>query len=73
MRFLRLMRRRGKDVPADEHDDEEFNAEMARHEVTPADIDWCTRGIWTIRTWDGKEHPMHSVDFIDERTIRWQW
>ncbi|MGW0249852.1 hypothetical protein ACWDYH_24810 [Nocardia goodfellowii] len=73
VRFLRLMQRRRKDRPAEEQDDEEFCAEMALHGVTPADVDWCTRGIWTIRTWDGQDHPMHSVDFIAGRTIRWQW
>ncbi|WP_435593739.1 hypothetical protein [Nocardia sp. bgisy118] len=43
VRFLRLMQRRGKDLPVDEQADEEFfHAEMARNGVTPADVDWDT-------------------------------
>ncbi|MFE9580986.1 hypothetical protein ACFYO1_31750 [Nocardia sp. NPDC006044] len=73
LRFLPMMQERGRSVPADEQDSEEFTAEMARNGATQADLDWCTRGTWTIQTWDGKHHPMHSVCFIAPRTLRWQW
>lgn len=49
------------------------NQEMARHEVTQADVDWCAGGRWTIKTQDGLDHAVHSLDFLGDRYIQWRW
>ncbi|MEV0251772.1 hypothetical protein AB0H76_34645 [Nocardia sp. NPDC050712] len=54
-------------------DDDAFDAEMARRGVTQADVDWCRRGDWVIRTRDGIDHRVYSLDFLTERTIQWRW
>ncbi|MBL1074224.1 hypothetical protein JK358_07425 [Nocardia sp. 2] len=47
--------------------------EMARRDVDQVDLDWCERGVWTIRTQDGINHPVYSLDFLGDRFIQWRW
>ncbi|MEU0539011.1 hypothetical protein ABZ319_04015 [Nocardia sp. NPDC005978] len=49
------------------------SAELARHDVTQSDVDWCTGGDWTIQTRDGITHRVYSLDFIADRTVQWRW
>lgn len=72
--FLQWMAMNEDDLPEDDGDYEEIcGTEMTRLGVTQADVDWCERASWTIRTLDGIDHAVHSLDFIGERTIQWRW
>ncbi|MFE3190036.1 hypothetical protein ACFXHA_13580 [Nocardia sp. NPDC059240] len=63
-----------EDLPEDDDAYDEVCAhEMARHGTTSADVDWCTGGTWTIRTRDGIDNRVYSLDFITDHRIQWRW
>lgn len=71
---FRMWQNSGADLLEDDDAyDEICEREMVRRGVAQADIEWCFRGSWVIRTQDGVDHPAYSFEFLGDRYVQWRW
>ncbi|MCC3313633.1 hypothetical protein [Nocardia africana] len=63
-----------EDLPEDDDSyDRLCTQQLARHDVTQADVDWCEYGTWTIKTQDGLDHKAYSLEFLGDGQLQWRW
>lgn len=63
-----------EDLPEDDDSyDRLCTQELARHDVTQADVDWCGYGTWTIKPQDGLDHQAYSLEFLGDGHLQWRW
>jgi hypothetical protein len=72
--FLQWLAQCGDELPDDNDSYEElYDRELARRDITRADIEWCQAGEWTILTRDGTSHPSLPLEFIGDCYVQWRW